>query len=303
MTLSMDRSSLASAMAGFAAGASSIVFFPLEMIKVHLAVSEVKKRNHLPHYTSAVQVAKSIYTKEGLKGFFRGCHFNLFSSVAWSSYFFFYSHALNRYDDDFKQRHSQFYKFAAAAEASVLSRVLTNPMWVVKTRVMLNQTKASWLVGTLEVAKKIYRVDGLRGFWSGLAPGLLLCTHGTFQMYFYEGLQTLVNGRDDYVLTSAVGSTSKLMTSVCLYPLQLVMLRLQQEQHYKQKAASEVLGPVQGPKLFQGMWQCFNSTLRHEGMRGLYRGLGVNLLRHLPASALFFVTYENTYKYMQALGL
>jgi solute carrier family 25 folate transporter 32 len=301
----MDRSTLSSSIAGFAAGASSIVFFPLEMLKVHLAVSEVQSRNFLPHYPSPLQVAKSIYSKEGVRGFFKGCHFNLFSSLAWSSYFFFYARALNQYSADFKQHHSELYKFASAAEAAVLSRLLTNPMWVVKTRVMLNHNYTNWLASTVETTRKIYKVDGLKGFWSGLVPGLLLCSNGTFQMYFYEVLKALSSSQQDLLTTSVIGSSSKLLSTVFLYPLQLVMLRLQQEQHtsYILKNSAEITEPVKGPKLFDGMLQCFKSTVAKEGVRGLYRGLGVNLVRQLPASALFFVTYEHTYHYMHSLGL
>mmetsp|Transcript_16046 Transcript_16046/g.29408 ORF Transcript_16046/g.29408 Transcript_16046/m.29408 type:complete len:302 (-) Transcript_16046:26-931(-) len=301
----MDQSTLCSTLAGLAAGASSIVFFPLEMIKVHLAVSEVRSRNYLPHYRSALQVVKSIHAKEGFKGFFKGCHFNLFSSLAWSTYFFFYSRALNRYSEDFKQTHQQLYLLASAAEASVLSRILTNPLWVVKTRVMLNQNYTTWLKGTLDMTSKIYKVDGVRGFWSGLVPGLLLSTHGTLQMYFYETFKAFSTHSPDFLTASACGSASKLLTTVSLYPLQLVMIRLQQEQntHLIQKNAAEVEGQLKGQKLFQGMLHCFSSTLSHEGFRGLYRGLGLTLVRQLPASALFFVTYESTYKHLRGLGL
>ena len=41
--------------------------------------------------------------------------------------------------------------------------------------------------------------------------------------------------------------------------------------------------------------------LRSEGLAGLYRGLGVNLIRVIPSTAVTFVTYEQLNSYLMTV--
>lgn len=66
---------------------------------------------------------------------------------------------------------------AAAAEAGILTLAITNPIWVVKTRLCLQYTSAELPAGSSNVAngayykgmvdglQKIYRQEGVRGLY------------------------------------------------------------------------------------------------------------------------------------------
>lgn len=43
---------------------------------------------------------------------------------------------------------------------------------------------------------------------------------------------------------------------------------------------------------FRGPFQFFIYTYRHEGLRGLFRGLGCTFMREIPSFGLYFLTYE-----------
>ena len=47
---------------------------------------------------------------------------------------------------------------------------------------------------------------------------------------------------------------------------------------------------------YNGMLDCIRKTYRNEGIVGFYKGLTPLMVRQVPASGLFFVTYEAVLK-------
>ena len=45
---------------------------------------------------------------------------------------------------------------------------------------------------------------------------------------------------------------------------------------------------------YQSFWQTLRVVNREEGRRGLYRGLGTQLVRQIPNTAIMMATYELT---------
>ena len=52
-----------------------------------------------------------------------------------------------------------------------------------------------------------------------------------------------------------------------------------------------------------GVVRTFLSTLKREGIRGLYKGCIMANLRQLPAAVVTFVTYENVRRYISIMEL
>lgn len=67
------------------------------------------------------------------------------------------------------------------------------------------------------------------------------------------------------------GATSGLISCVSLQPLDLLKTRMQQQSHNK------------------SLLFALRSTLKHEGLFGLWRGTFATLLRNVPGSGLYFV--------------
>mmetsp|Transcript_22428 Transcript_22428/g.22128 ORF Transcript_22428/g.22128 Transcript_22428/m.22128 type:complete len:169 (-) Transcript_22428:42-548(-) len=168
---------------------------------------------------------------------------------------------------------------------------------------MLQNHTNHWYGDTIEAIKKIYKLDGVKGYFSGLVPGLILCSNGAFQLYFYELLKEVMNGYDNNLKIAIAGGASKFLSTIALYPMQSVMVKLQQEQYGKLASISskEIHGKVQEEKLFTGFRNCITKTWNAEGYKGFYRGLSVQLIRILPTNALFFMIYEKTYRTIMEL--
>ena len=67
-----------------------------------------------------------------------------------------------------------------------------------------------------------------------------------------------------------------------LTPVELVKIRLQVNTTRNPTSSSDKIGPIKEAK----------RIIKREGFKGLYRGLGITVLRDAPAHGVYFWTYE-----------
>lgn len=169
--------------------------------------------------------------------------------------------------------------------AGLLTGACTNPIWVVKTRMLergANHPSAyrSMTQGLVHV----YQTRGLKGLWAGFLPSTLGVAHGAVQFAIYEKMkarkaaqlegQPLSNW--DYVYMSG---SSKLLAGAITYPYQPIRARMQ-----RYDAASE----------YKGLVDVLRKTWRNEGFLAFYKGVVPNTLRVVPTTVVTFLVYENT---------
>lgn len=172
-----------------------------------------------------------------------------------------------------------------------LTAVCTNPIWVIKTRMLSTSAKHTGAyTSILDGTRRIYRTDGLSGFYRGLVPSLFGVSHGALQFMAYEQLKKLrrtpsSNSQQEpsNLDTLVFSGLSKLFAGSLTYPFQVIRARLQTyDAEVMYTNARDVVGKV---------W-------RREGVRGFYKGLGPNLLRVVPSSCVTFLVYENMRGYL-----
>ena len=133
----------------------------------------------------------------------------------------------------------------AACEAGALTLVLTNPIWVVKTRLCLQYGDFNELAidptkryhGMVDALRKVYHFEGVRGLYSGFVPGIFGVSHGALQFMAYEEMKKYYIDRyqlskDAKLSTGAYlscAAMSKLFAAVITYPYQVVRARLQDQ--------------------------------------------------------------------------
>ncbi|XP_011879865.1 PREDICTED: mitochondrial folate transporter/carrier [Vollenhovia emeryi] len=285
--------------AGISGGVvSTLMLHPLDLIKIRFAVND-GHTSSAPRYNGLKNALAQIVKTEGVRGLYRGVTPNVLGSgSSWGFYFFFYNTIKSSIQGgNSKKPLGPSMHMFAAADAGVLTLLMTNPIWVVKTRLCLQYADDVKLAeskkyrGMVDALKKIYRTEGIRGLYKGLVPGLFGVSHGAIQFMAYEEMKNKYYNylnvpidtklfTTEYIVFAAM---SKSIAAALTYPYQVVRARLQD--HHRD---------------YQGTWHCVQSTWRYEGWRGFYKGLSVNLTRVTPATVITFVVYENMFHDLQS---
>lgn len=287
-------------LAGVSAGVTStLVLHPLDLIKVRFAVNDGSALSS-PKYGGIFNALTTIGRQEGIRGLYRGVTPNLWGAgSSWGLYFLFYNAIKVRLQHgDRNKVLSPNLHLLAAAQAGASTLVVTNPIWVIKTRMCLQYGNGNVVVGSNEryngmfhALIKIFKEEGLKGYYKGFLPGLFGVSHGAVQFMTYEEMRNRYNKYKNVPITTKLGTIENLTFSACskfvavttTYPYQVIRMRLQ-NQHY----------------CYKGALDCIQKTWAGEGWRGFYKGLGTNLLRVTPATMITFLVYENVSHFLIA---
>jgi solute carrier family 25 folate transporter 32 len=127
----------------------------------------------------------------------------------------------------------------ASTEASLYGTLVTQPLWVIKTRMLLNTNPSITDMQNFKFScQQIVKHHGLAGYSRGLSISLLLSVSGVIQMYLYEGFKKAydsLNVPQTQALEKSFfcGGLSKLLTVGISYPFTTIRTRIQQNQFLK----------------------------------------------------------------------
>lgn len=277
---------VAGAIGGFTSG---IVTCPLDVIKTKLQAqggfNSIQKGRHVGHhqvYKGLIGTARTITSEEGVRGLYRGLGPIVMGYLpTWAVYFALY----NKSKDSISQYSDNFFvvNVSSSVIAGASSTLVTNPIWVIKTRLM-SQTPAHsrhafshypkgantptsrptlaapWHYNsTLDAARKMYTTEGIASFYSGLTPALLGLTHVAVQFPAYEYLKTKFTGQgmgdaptDDKKHPGhwfgVLGATvlSKILASSATYPHEVIRTRLQTQRRPSPGVDAKLVGQGNG---------------------------------------------------------
>lgn len=321
--------------------ASAFITCPLDVIKTKLQAQVARPKVTGPSgremYRGMIGTCKTIIRQDGLIGLYRGLSpmalgylptWMIYMSVYDSSKDYFYDNGWH--DNTTNKNLARAYSSVIAGACSTLG---TNPIWVIKTRMMSQgspsaaaSARAPWLyTGVWDAARKMYKSEGPRAFYSGLGPALLGLTHVAIQFPLYEILREEFTGIEmggDTPDLSGVSWTegtgifaasviSKICATSATYPHEVLRTRLQtQQRHFNSEGSHDAVssthhsqnvstskrvansdGAAYQPR-YRGIIQTFRVILRDEGGRAFYNGMGTNMFRAIPAAVITLLTFE-----------
>lgn len=251
--------------------------------------------HHGPVYKGTLSTLKTILREEGLTGLWKG---NVPAEYLYLTYgaiqFLSYrsaSQALSSLPKEYKLPDSAV-SFLSGALAGTAATTVTYPLDLLRTRFAAQGTEKVYhsLIASI---RDINRLEGPTGFFRGLTAGVgqIVPYMGLF-FAFYESLKPAFAGVT--LPLESVGSgnaiagiCASIMSKTVVFPLDTVRKRLQ------------VQGPTRAryihkniPAYEAGVIGTLKAIVVREGMRGLYRGLSVSLIKAAPASAVTMWTYE-----------
>ncbi|CCG80718.1 putative Mitochondrial carrier protein [Taphrina deformans PYCC 5710] len=155
------------------------------------------------------------------------------------------------------------------------------------------ETALKRFTGTWEGLVKIARHEGISSLWRGLSPTLFMAVPSTV-IYFvgYEQLRAIVNN-DSAWAPLLCGGLARTASATVISPLELLRTRLQSASHQGSSASESFKETTRG----------IREMVRADGVRTLWRGLNLTLMRDVPFSAFYWLGYERTKTRMVDAGV
>jgi len=279
----MPEGSINSFCGAVAGAASGIVTCPLDVIKTKLQAQGAFRRRE-PNaplakvaYKGMLSTAKIIWSQDGLRGMYRGLGPMMVGYLpTWAVYMSIYGSSRDYYYTQVGKlghdaaslarlllinKHKEN-KWLAQAYASITagacSTIVTNPIWVVKTRLMsqvgataAKSERTPWhYKSTVDAFRTMYRTEGFQTFYSGLAPALLGLTHVAIQFPLYEYFKKEFTGLEmgqnvtahehgtHWAGVLAATFLSKVCATTATYPHEVLRTRMQTQQRQRKPLAS-----------------------------------------------------------------
>lgn len=245
---------------------SSTVVYPIDLLKTQIQVNQVKNINK-----NVFRLSKNIYRNQGVRGFFNGLTPFVGSyPFFWGTYFY-----MNQYKLDVSSNvycNKMFNAFTSATVASVL----TNPLFVLKTRLqtdsLSNQTDT---LTNRQHIKNIIQNEGVLGFYKGLSTTVGSHTKLAVQFPMYDLL------KEKGYSTFYASLIAKTVTSTVFYPLDLIRTN--------QRDSKEKLKFV----------DAYKTVIRNKGVAGLYKGVILYNMVTAPNFILMMVLIDKFNKLLQ----
>lgn len=202
-------------------------------------------------------------------------------------------------EDHFDTIHNSRVHFASAIVAGLTVATATNPIWLVKTRMQLQTARqhdahVHNYRSSLDCVRRVYREEGIRGFYKGLTASYVGISESSLQMVLYELIRMTVQKRKlsnqeakgeeigavelGSMEQLMVGSSAKLIAAAVTYPHEVIRTRLREQRG--------------GVTKYTGFLQALRLVAKEEGAAGLYGGLAPHLARVVPNAAIMFFMYE-----------
>ncbi|PRT55110.1 Peroxisomal membrane protein PMP47A [Wickerhamiella sorbophila] len=275
-----QNDNVAHALSGAGGGAlAMVVTYPLITLSTRAQTESRKEKTGKK--VSAVDAAKAIVQREGISGLYAGLDSALFGiTITNFIYYYFYEGTKNLYEAPAGQL-TTLQSMSAGAIAGAATCIFTNPIWVVNTRMTVRDGSAQ--PSTLATVKDIYERDGLKAFFSGLGPALVLVINPVLQYTIFEQLRNAVEKNRKMTSIDAffIGALGKIIATSVTYPYITLKARLQLRR--KDNTASSSL--IQGIK----------DIVARDGLAGLYGGLTTKVLQSALTSAFLFFFKEQLY--------
>ncbi|KAI9804808.1 MAG: hypothetical protein M1825_001176 [Sarcosagium campestre] len=254
----------------------------------------------LLHFKETFQILFAVRQQEGWRGLFRGLGPNLTGVVPASAIKFYAYGNCKRIVSDYTSwgKDAAAVHIISAASSSIATSTATNPIWVVKTRLQLDISRAAdgmatrRYKNTLDCVLQILTQEGFRGMYRGLGASYLGALETTLHLAMYEQMklrfarggnraresssraETLWDQTVDWLGTSGAGGISKLVAILIGYPHEVVRTRLRQ-------------APMQdGRQKYSGVVNCFRTIWKEEGLASMYGGFTPHILRSVPSAAI-----------------
>ncbi|KAI8684534.1 hypothetical protein NCS57_00119800 [Fusarium keratoplasticum] len=300
-----QNDNVAHALAGAGGGLLSMVLtYPLITLSTRAQVESKKAESK---FSEAVG---NIIAREGISGLYSGINSALFGiSITNFVYYYWYEWTRTFFEKAAAKAGRAGAKLTtvesmiAGAIAGSATVIITNPIWVVNTRVTTRQqekkkddveagaeAKPSKPPSTIGTLLQLLKNEGPQALFAGVIPALVLVINPILQYTLFEQLKNTVEKRRKVTPTIAffLGALGKLFATTITYPY----ITVKSQMHVQSEGKKE------------GSFAALRRIVSESGYSGLYRGIGPKVTQSVLTAALLFafkdVLYEQTVRLRMA---
>ncbi|KAK1245357.1 hypothetical protein MKX08_004986 [Trichoderma sp. CBMAI-0020] len=300
-----QNDNVAHALAGAGGGILSMILtYPLITLSTRAQVESKKAESKF------VEAVQKIIAREGVSGLYAGINSALFGiSVTNFIYYYwyewtraFFEKAATRAGRASKKL-TTIESMIAGAIAGSATVIITNPIWVVNTRIttrrqnaddveagagaVAKRSKAPSTIGTLMA---LLKNEGPQALFAGVIPALVLVINPILQYTLFEQMKNTVEKKRKITPTVAfvLGALGKLFATSVTYPYITVKSQMHVAAHSDKK---------------EGMSQTLRRVVKDEGYSGLYKGIGPKVTQSVLTAAFLFAFKDVLYEQMVRLRM
>ncbi|KAJ2907143.1 putative peroxisomal membrane protein pmp47a protein [Zalerion maritima] len=308
---------VAHALAGAGGGILSMVLtYPLITLSTRAQVESSRSS------ASFLKAVNSIIAREGISGLYSGLDSALFGiSVTNFVYYYWYEFTRAFYEKAKTGSHkklSTWESMVAGAIAGSATVILTNPIWVINTRMTTRSRAVKEIAkdavdgeekkdgdleagatsipgiapekppqkakGTISTLLALIKDEGPSALFSGVLPALVLVINPILQYTLFEQMKNAYERRKKTSATPSIafvlGALGKLFATSVTYPYITVKSRMH----------------VAGSGQKEGMTAALKRVVKEEGYAGLYKGIGPKVVQSVMTAALLFAFKDMLYE-------
>lgn len=243
------------------------------------------------HVRGTLNLLASIYSKEGPAALWKGVGATVVGVMpSRAIYFSTYAKTKHFFTDRNGGKEGALIHLLAAASAGVATATATNPIWLIKTRMQLQQSHNSLYANSWDCLRKVVEREGVRGLYKGLSASYLGVIEGTIQWVLYEQLKQNLKSKETSTSKGSwlnyffAAAGSKLVAATLTYPHEVLRTRLREQ-------SSSTASSLNSVK-YRGLLQAARLIVKEEGAAALYGGMTAHMMRVVPNSAIMFFCYE-----------
>eukprot|EP00040_Diaphanoeca_grandis_P033676 m.206714 g.206714 ORF g.206714 m.206714 type:complete len:669 (-) comp32964_c0_seq1:31-2037(-) len=268
---------------GIAGACAKSMIAPADRVKIIYQVNPHLKFS----FSEAIGTAREIVQTKGFSGLWRGHTATLlrvfpYAAITFTSY--------DKYEELFSSSSvfgssSIVSRFFAGAAAGATAHTFTYPLDLMRARLAADCVVTPVYDGYMSMFQSIVKTEGITAIFNGLKPTLIGIipyaglSFASFETLKYQARETWNMQEDEIPVTIrlVLGGTSALFAQSATYPLDSIRRRMQ----------------VDSANEYRGMRDCFETIVRNEGWRALYKGLSMNWIKGPVGVAVSFAVNDS----------
>lgn len=295
------------AVAGAGGGVLSMVLtYPLITLSTRSQVESKRAQ------TTVLDATRHIIQREGFGGLYAGLDSAVFGiSVTNFVYYYWYEWSRAAFETAAakagrSRKLSTVESMIAGAVAGSATVLITNPIWVINTRMtarkraapppspsikptLAEPTPRPAAPSTIAEVKALLKEGGISAFFAGVMPALVLVINPILQYTIFEQLKNLLERRRKRSVTPTdafwLGALGKLVATGLTYPYITV------------KARMHVAGKDDRVSVFAAL----KKIVKEDGWSGLYGGIGPKLVQSVITAAFLFAFKDALFNVVQVM--